>query len=296
VSSDEEQNWKEFCETGIFPDVPYAIYDQWPGLRKTRLWTGHTKTMAHYHWEMEHLDELMDTPSFFIGRATDKAITQPHKFEKLYTPPPPPPAGSEVWDRRFGAHKQAWAEWQAECLTKGWTVISQEDYDLALRLRDAAWANPISRMLLEGAEMQVAMQWHDEQTALLCKALLDVLNRGIIVDIKTARCANSSPFGRDAYRYGYHFGGALYFDGARAVSQREIGEFVLLAIEKEPPYPVLCHQMSPDDLEIGRYQYRTVLQQVAYCLETGEWPAYDQNIVPLQLPGYAGQELSAAQF
>ena len=180
--TDEQDNPADFRDTGIFPDVPYDVYNLWPGLRKTRLWTGHEKTMAHYHWEMQHLEQLMDKPCFFIGRATDMAITEPHKFEKLYTPPPQPPVGSDKWDRRLKVHKQAWAEWQLDCAAAGYIVITQEQYDLALRMRDAAWANPISRMLLEGAEMQVSMQWHDEQTAVLCKGRIDALNKGVVVE------------------------------------------------------------------------------------------------------------------
>jgi hypothetical protein len=44
--------------------------------------------------------------------------------------------------------------------------------------------------------------------------------------------------------------------------------------EKEPPYCVSVHRWEPDQIMYGRRRVRDLLDQIAKCVETGEWPGY----------------------
>jgi len=276
-------------ETGIFPDVPFDEYQTWPGLNKSRIWTVHTKTLAHYKYEIDH-PETYESDALMLGQAAHKAILEPDNFDDYYA------VGGPINERTgnpYGTETKAFAEWAD---AQGKPVLSIEQRDYALCLRDAVWAHKTAKMLLTNAAIEVSMQWHDAQTALLCKGRPDAINKGIIIDIKTSRCANVGPFGRDAYRYGYHMQAAFYHDGAEAVSNSQVGEFVFIVVEKEPPYLISIFQIEKDEMELGRFAYRICLQQIAGAMKNDRWPGYDPDILPLLLPSYAGTELSGATF
>ena len=287
-----------FDEVGIFADVPYEHYHLWPGLRKTNLWIAYRRTLAHYKYKIDHPDP--DTTEFIVGHASHVAILQPELFEKLYCKPPDSPSGAAVWDRRFKAHKEAWAEWLIDCAKQGWVELSADEYELSLHLRDAVWASPVGKLLLEGAATEVSIQWKEivdspaagTSTELLVKTRLDAINKGVITDVKTTRDADPRIFGSQAYKLGYHYQMAQQKEGVRSASGQEPGECYLLAVEKDPPYLVKAYCIEPEDLAIGRTQFRISLQLISGAMRTGEWRGYGPDPSSLVLPSYAGSELS----
>ena len=48
-----------------------------------------------------------------------------------------------------------------------------DDYDEALLIRDAVHADPVARVLLEGARRELSIFWTDEETGVECRARLD---------------------------------------------------------------------------------------------------------------------------
>lgn len=282
-----------FEDTGIFSGVPYEEYERWPGLRKTRLWTAHIKTAEHYKWELDN-QEIQERQCLLRGRALHVGILEPDRFERIYVPPPKPPEGAEKWDKRLKAHKAAWAIWHTECEKQGYVELPLKEYEKVCRMRDRVWAHKTARHLLEGAQQtETSLHWHDDFTGLLMKCREDAFNTGVQLDVKGCRCAATNPFGRDAYRYGYHFQSAIYHDARRQVWDGQLGEFVFIAVESEPPYCVKCHQIDPEDIELGRQQYRITLQHIQWCMKHDEWPGYPDDIDALVLPSYAGTELGS---
>jgi hypothetical protein len=112
-----------------------------------------------------------------------------------------------------------------------------------------------------------------------------------MADIKTASRISPTLFGRDAYRFGYHFQAAFYMDGARLVHDETIDQFYIIAVEKEPPFLVKIYEVEQADLDLGRSQRDWILSKVAEAEKTGQWPGYDAKVSPLPLPSYAGTEV-----
>jgi hypothetical protein len=279
----------EFRETGLFRGVPFDAYSAWPGLRKSRLWTLNAKTPAHYKYELDHPEEV-ETPALVVGKAAHLAIADMDLFRTAYTEAPPPPSGDK-WDRRTKEHKAAWAAFESEVGSR--VILTTEQFEFCMRVRKAVAENETARTILAKSEFETSMQWNDERTGMLLKGRMDALIRkaGAIADFKTTECAAADPFGRAAYRYGYHFQMALYYDGLKQVLGREMDLPVLIAIEKEPPHLVACYQLSLTDLDLGRVQYRLALEKVQAATKSGKWAGYDEGLCELVLPPWAGQEI-----
>jgi len=50
--------------------------------------------------------------------------------------------------------------------------------------------------------------------------------------------------------------------------------FVLITVEKTPPYCVVIDHLDDTDIDLARLRNRAALNKFAEALQTGEWPAY----------------------
>lgn len=280
----------EHPDYGAHLDVPWEEYFAWPDLHKSCMWTCYTVAPAKYKYEIDHPEER-DSREMKRGRATHSAILEPDNFPQVYIPRAKtyPAKGRS---KPFNMNATYCKEWVAEREDAGLVTLKRVDYEKALRMRDAVHKSRVCAELIAQGQYEVSMRWLDPTHDVDCKGRMDLLSRRAVVDLKTCQCANVNPFGYISNKYGYHFGGAFYLDGARQLLTREIEAFVLMAVEVDPPHLVLCHYLDEADaLPIGRGQYKETLRLIKQCQESGVWPGYGDHIVPLMLPGYAGCEL-----
>lgn len=276
-----------FEDVGLFSRVPFSVYESWPGLRKSRIWTLITATPRHYKWELDNPEEV-ETEALVFGSAVHAAVLEPDRFEAEYITGGPvnPTTG-----KTYGRDSKKFQEWAATC---GGEPISQEAYDACLAMRQSVLVHPIAAMLLKAGEAEVSMRWRDIDTAMQMKGRVDwLVKKNVLVDLKTARSAAPGPFGRQAYILGYHVQAALYFDGLRTITGREPAAPIFIAVEKEPPYCVAVYEIEEEDLELGRAQYRFALERIKACEQANDWPGYSNELLDLHLPSWKGQEVAA---
>ena len=279
--------------------VPFADYCQWPALHKSRLWTAWEKTLNHYKHEIDHPELWESTEALVIGHAAHTATLEPDDFARIYVQPPPPPddrAGGK-WNRTYKEHKAAWAIFKSECQQRGWTELDLEDYQMAVAVRKAVYADPDANELLKGAACEVSFMWRDPTFPTLLKGRADAIKGSVLIDLKTTQCAAATRFGSDAYKLGYHFQAALYADGLKATG-KAIDHVILIAVEKDvdrlktgAPLLVSCYEVSRGQIEMGRGQYKHLLEQIAEAQKSGFWPGYGGGIKDLCFPAWAGTEL-----
>ena len=63
-------------------------------------------------------------------------------------------------------------------------------------------------------------------------------------------------------------------------------EFCLIALESVAPYTVQAAPLSPDAIDAGRDQYKSILKAVRDCEITDDWPGVDSP-AKWQLPSWA---------
>ena len=111
-----------------------------------------------------------------------------------------------------------------------------------------------------------------------------------IADLKTTQSAAKWDFSKSIYDFGYYEQGPVYLNAA-AKHGRIYEHFLLICIEKKPPYAVAVYRMKDDLLEPGLLDFQRRAKTFAECLKTGVWPAYSQEIQEISIPAYGRERL-----
>lgn len=268
---------------GLHRGVPYHEYDAWAAVRHSILRLFH-RTPAHAREAMKH--PPAPTAAQVLGIAIHHAVLEPQRFAERY-------ARAPKLDLRTTRGKARYGEFVVANL--GRSVLSAEEYDACVGIRESVWAHSTARQLLEGVGLnEVSALWRDGETGLPCKSRLDRLTVlhgwSVIADLKSLTDASPRAFQRDIHKYGYAQQGAFYIDGCDALTgddDKRERKYVFIAAETAPPYAVAVYELDATALGLGRDEYRAHLALYARCVETGVWPAFDQGIGTISLPPWA---------
>ena len=261
---------------GIYPDIDEAVYhadtDLAPELGRSLSASG-AKTLlrnpARFDWERAHPAPPRDV--FDLGTAAHTLILG---------------AGAGVKSLDFDSWQtKAAREAREQARADGMIPLLEKDFRAVARMEAAVRAHPLAAPILTDGEPEQSVYWIDEPTGVTCRARVDWLRTGHIVDLKTAADASPDGFARAAGSFGYHLSAAHYRAGIHAVTGEWL-PFVLVVVEKEAPYSVSVHQFDDDFLDLGAARMRTALEIFADCESSGIWPAYGDDIHTLTPPRY----------
>jgi hypothetical protein len=265
-----------------------ADYLNNPAIGSSALRTLIAKTPAHYKYELENPSE--PTAAQLFGTAIHQAILEPKFFaEQLRVEPVfegKTKSGEITTNKNCAEVREKLERWHIENANK--TILTQEQLDQVRGILDAISNHKQAVKLIADGEAEQSLFWKDPETGIDCKARPDFIREGhIIVDVKTTIDASPSYFQSDVAKYGYHIQAAMYLDAATAVFDKVHDTFIIVAVEKDAPYAVNCFQLKPDTIQYGRQLYYGALKLLKECKRTNVWPAYGNEIVPLELPGWA---------
>lgn len=224
------------------------------------------------------------TPAMEMGTLVHTAILEFDKLDERYA------VGVEC-DRRTKEGKALWAKFQED--NQGKKIITSEDYNTALAMRESVLANPKAKKLLDSAEVEQSYYWIDKRTGVLCKCRPDAVNLGYLIDIKSTTDASINAFMRSAHNFRYHNQSAWYSDGYYEVSGNNPKGFIFIVVEKKPPYQVALYVAEDLFTEAGRQENNMLLTQFAECQKNNNWYSYggkENNIMTLTLPKWAYSE------
>jgi len=213
-----------------------------------------------------------DTPPMRFGRACHTAVLEPDRFPLEWT----------VYEgRRAG---KVWDEFAEVNHAKG--ILTVDEYDTCLAVRDAVHANPLAARLLRGCAFEQTVLWTDPDTGLACKCRPDALKPYKVIDLKTTRSIDARRFGRLAYDMGYFGQGAFYTEGVKlsVARRRRDWEFIVIAVEAEQPHDVGIFKVDDDSLYAASQDVHTLLRRVAACEKSGIWPGRYAKAEILSLP------------
>lgn len=251
-----------------------AEYRALPAMNWSTLSAGRS-SLAHLKDRIDHPRE--DKECFSLGRATHCLVLEPGAFDTRWA----------VWsgaDRRTKAGKAEWAKFSEE--NAGREIIDVADWDTARHMADAVLANRDVATLLQGGEAERVLTWTDADSGIACKGRADYLTPETLVDLKTTKDASPRGFARAAYSYGYFSQLAFYCDGAESIDQAPRHAFVI-TVETARPFVCQVYDVPPADLEIGRYEYRRLLDAYKAALASDRWQGYAERVLPLSVPRWA---------
>ncbi len=245
-----------------------ALYEGLDGINFSKL-KFLFKSAAHFQHALTAEDE--DTTPRRIGRCFHMATLEPIRFQ----------ADVVTW----GGGRRAGKEWEKFVEQSGDKEILTPDemeqvtgMALAVRRSDAL-------KYLEAAQVEVAISWEIE--GVRAKGIPDAVSiDGFLSDLKSTGDASPEAFGRDVLRMHYLAQLAWYVDGWKAAHGVDL-EPVLIAVETKAPHAVGVYRIRPEQLDLGRSEYRRALDILKACRASGVWGGYggEQDLL---LPRWAG--------
>jgi len=171
-------------------------------------------------------------------------------------------------DRRTKEGKQLWQEFTEANADK--EIITRDQDAQIEAMHRSLMRHPMANHLLTCAgEAEQQLDWEIDGQPY--RGVLDKLtDSGFIVDIKTTDDASPRGFAYSVRKYRYHVQAAMYLDGVMATGTKPEA-FILIAIEKAPPYLCAVYYLTDSDIEAGREAYKQDVETYRRCMSLNDW-------------------------
>lgn len=218
-----------------------------------------------------------DTAAKRLGTFADMALSEPERF-----------AGLKVWAGDKVKAAKAWKDFKAA--NPEGTYVCEEERDEAIAMRDAILAHPIAGPIFSDGKAQPSILWELEGEGFRfeLKSRPDWISAdGVLVDLKTTRNVSRRAFGKQAADLDYPAQLAFYSRALEAATGAPAPRRLIVAVESEPPYPVVVYELTEKQLADGWNKCAGWLGTLSECERTGVWPGPATEVVPLELPHWA---------
>lgn len=245
------------------------------------------------------LRRMLPTPSHFkhsqpkrgnaldVGAALHSLLLDGE--ERFYTRPDT--YESEDGPKKWNSNSNVCKAWLDEHRDK--PVITSDEVDAIRQMRYSVSTHKFAGQALKDAATEQSIFATCPSTGLLLRARLDAIPAagrisGIkpILDVKTCQRADKFSFSKTIHERGYEQQAAFYIDIANLVGLN-VDSFILIAVEKEPPYAVAVYDLEPSAISQGRRDYTRLLNTYAHCLKHDHWPGYNEGPELIDIPDYA---------
>lgn len=268
---------------GIYTDLSNESYHSSQGISRSGVMKFKTSPVHYWHEYLSGLKASNDsTPSMIFGTALHELILEPNKFNEKYLI-------VEKVDRRTKEGKEYWLNVECKIKIENRIALDSETYRELCCIKDSILSHPQAKELIEDAVYESSIFWSDPETQVLCKARPDIMHGHMIVDIKTTEDAHPDSFRYSIRKYGYHVQAAMLLDGMNQAKEKSIdsdikescNSFIIIAVEKKPPYAVAVYVLDEAAIEAGRQIYKSALVDYKKCLEKNHWPSYQTQIISI---------------
>lgn len=287
-------------EPGAYPGIDGERYHaeeicDGPSISSTGLKTIEGKSALHY-WYNSPLNA--DRPQqeqkshFNVGKAVHDLLLLEGLFPKNYFILP------EGYDGRVKKWFDVKEEMEA-AVESGIPVLRHAEYVMVEAIAEQVSRDDIAPHLLKSGQPEMTLAAKDPITGVWMRARPDVLpdTKDIIPDLKTTLSAHPEAFEKQATTMGYFQSAALYLDLIDLIygeADRK-RRFILIVVEKEPPYLVQHYHLDDEAIQMGRMLNRRALNVFAECLRTGVWTGYSHPknpILPLHMTAWMQARLN----
>lgn len=150
-------------------------------------------------------------------------------------------------------------------------IVTRDEYASMMSVVEAIDRDPLARRLFNDiGPVEVTIVWDDPETGIRCKGRIDKVGVGYHADLKST--LDVLDFPRSIGKYHYHRQAAFYRYGWSVLNGGELPDCYLVAAEKGDPFCVQAAPLSEASLDQGDRIWRWLLNRVAECHKSGEWP------------------------
>lgn len=200
------------------------------------------------------------------------------RLEDVFAEWPDPPL-----EMRTIADRKSYLAILEELVTASGIVITTEaELEKARAMKAAIGKIPGAMAILTHplAQFETTLLWRDWDTNCPCRATLDCMvppcrefPQGIILDLKTTKCAALETFHRDIEQLCYHWQGDHYRRGFSAVFGT-LPPYGWIAVENTAPHCAAYYGADEEILAIARREYLPLLVAITEARASGVWPGY----------------------
>lgn len=171
---------------------------------------------------------------------------------------------------------------------EGQEIVSLEWYEATLAVVREIAANRDAYECFNGADgrAEISIVW--DEGGLLCKARLDMVNRGRLVDLKSS--AGAERFANAIANYGYHRQLAHYQRGWELLAGEILDPWIVV-VESSSPHVVQAARLASEALQQGHEERAELIAEWRRCQRADDWPAKD-NPNQWNLPAWYGERES----
>jgi PDDEXK-like domain of unknown function (DUF3799) len=176
----------------------------------------------------------------------------------------------------------------------GAVPLLSRTYQLVHTMADTVRSHRLANALLTAGQPELSLFWSDPQTGAPLRGRLDYWrpDLGVIVDYKTtAGGVHPALWGKAMADYGYCIQAAAYIDGVRATGLHHDPAFLWVVQSKQPPHLVTVIEPDAEALAVGAQLWRQAVDIYAACTDSGQWPAYPDEISYASLPAWYVRQL-----
>jgi hypothetical protein len=174
----------------------------------------------------------------------------------------------------------------------GGIPLKPKQWDMVHGMAAALTRHKLAAALLapEQGTPEQTIVWQDPPSGVMCRALVDHLRhpapagRFYVPDYKTADCAHPEKVAKSIADWGYHIQGWWYEQAVKAAGRGPDVQFALVVQEKKAPFLVSVVFPDAESIRAGGLLARDAINLYAECVESGVWPGYPEEGVPVSLP------------
>ena len=269
---------------GVYYDVSLATYLAWDAFSRSMTLPTLRSARHLHHYQVQ---EKALTDSLILGSLVDALTISPAEldnFEEL----PETYINTKGQEMPFNLRSKSCKQAYDAIIADGVTPIKAEQMAEAERIVSGIRSNPAASQLIDSGKKQVSLVWEDEDTGVLCKGRLDLVDNEYITDIKTTRDATKDAFSRAIYQFGYHIQAAFYLDGWARLNKQSLG-YKIIAAENSAPYCTAVYTLGEPSIESGQAQYKAALARYADILANDPdfQAGYSAIAEPIDIPVWA---------
>ncbi len=250
-----------------------------PGISASSLNAYH-KSPAHFWRDSSYNPKRIrkeQTPAMLFGLLAHCLVLTPDEFDREFIIAP------EI-NRRTNEGKSGWENFLRVAGNR--KVVTIEQFDRAIEMRDAMFANAAVRALIGNGVSESPMTWKRPDGDLMCKCRLDYVRSGLVIEYKTTQDARLNEFSRSIASYGYHRQMAWEMDAATAMNGEQPRGAVIIAQDSDLPEAIGVFALDSAALSAGHNENSAYYREICDRMKHGNWKAFPEEIVPISLPAW----------
>lgn len=265
----------KISEPGCYAGLPIELYHgdctAGPGISSSGLRTIEAKTPMHYYaTSYLNPDRVEPEPRdhFVFGHAAHCLLLSETGFRDKFVVRP------EQWkDWRKDAAK----DWRTEQQISGKEVLVPDDIKVIRHIAKQLGADPLVKSGILQGLVEHSIIGKDKPTGMWLRSRPDVIPAadGVLVDIKTTTDASPEAVVATIRKHDYAMQGALAGILMQSVLGMKMTDFVLVWLEKKPPYAVKISPVDNEWIYWATRQLRRAVDTFARCVEANNWPGYE---------------------